>query len=339
MMSREKPIEDQREMLEKLEQEIKTGYFNPMNDVLFKFIFGREEHTSIMRDFLNAVLQESLGHEIITLTFRPTEQIPVAAGEKLSRLDVVCTLDSGETVDVEVQVINYHNMTKRTLFYWAQLYQSQLPAGKMYQSLRPCITINIMQFNLFDCKNLHTTFGIYDIAAGIRLNRDLELHFIELPKYAKYLNKPIRDMSKMERWVSYFANKLSRQEKEELIMSDPAIADAFQAADLFFVDKDDRLNYINREMAILDYNSYRQEAHDDGFAEGHAEGRAEGRSEGLAEGRAEGRAEGLAEGLAEGQILELKSLVKDGLIPLELAAKRANMTKEAFAQAMSTAEH
>lgn len=118
----------------------------------------------------------------------------------------------------------------------------------------------------------------------------------------------------MERWISYFANKLSRQEKEELIMADPAIADAFHAADLFFVDKDDRLNYINREMAILDYNSYRQEAHDDGFAEGKAKGK------------------------AEGKIAELQALVKDGLIPLETAAKRANMTKEAFTQSMNTVQ-
>ncbi|MCI5567736.1 MAG: Rpn family recombination-promoting nuclease/putative transposase, partial [Veillonellaceae bacterium] len=33
-----------------------------MNDVLFKFIFGKDERKQITLDFLNAVLEESLGH-------------------------------------------------------------------------------------------------------------------------------------------------------------------------------------------------------------------------------------------------------------------------------------
>lgn len=38
--------------------------FNPMNDAIFKFIFGRNERKSIMVDFLNAVLEESFEHRI-----------------------------------------------------------------------------------------------------------------------------------------------------------------------------------------------------------------------------------------------------------------------------------
>lgn len=34
--------------------------YNPLNDVLFKFIFGKEERKQITIDFLNAVLNPSL---------------------------------------------------------------------------------------------------------------------------------------------------------------------------------------------------------------------------------------------------------------------------------------
>ena len=75
-----------------------------MNDVLFKFIFGKIERKNITIDFLNAVLESSLGHKIKDILFLPTEQIPQNEEDKLSRLDVACALDTGEHVDVEVQV-------------------------------------------------------------------------------------------------------------------------------------------------------------------------------------------------------------------------------------------
>lgn len=37
--------------------------------------------------------------------------------DKLTRLDVACVLDSGEQVDVEVQVANEKNMSRRMLYF------------------------------------------------------------------------------------------------------------------------------------------------------------------------------------------------------------------------------
>ena len=83
-------------------------------------------------------------------------------------------------------------------------------------------------------------------------------------------------MTKMERWLAYFANQLSDDEKGELIMSDEAIHKAVDAARTFLQNDAERLAYINRELAILDYNS----DHRDAFEEGEAKGRDEGRKEG-----------------------------------------------------------
>ena len=47
-----------------------------------------------------------------------------------------------------------------------------------------------------------------------------------------------------------------------------------------------------------------------------------------AEGRAEGKAEGRAEGKIEGILSTLAGLVKDGILTLSEAAKRADMTNE-----------
>ena len=70
--------------------------------------------------------------------------------------------------------------------------------------------------------------------------------------------------------------------------------------------------------------------------ESESKGRKEGLEKGRKEGREEGRAEGHEEGLRKGTIQTLWSLVKDGLLTLEVAAARAGLTEKEF-QARATA--
>lgn len=105
--------------------------------------------------------------------------------DKLTRLDVACVLDSGEQVDVEVQVTNEKNMSRRTLYYWAQMYLMSLPAGKTYRNLKPRITINLVNFSFLPQEDPHAVYGIYNLDNGHQLIKDLAIHFLEIPKYAK----------------------------------------------------------------------------------------------------------------------------------------------------------
>lgn len=242
--------------------------YNPLNDVLFKFIFGKEERKQITIDFLNAVLNPSLGHTIQDLQFSNTEMSPEHDHDKLTRLDVACVLDSGEQVDVEVQVANEKNMARRTLYYWSQMYLMSLPAGKTYRNLKPCITINLVNFSFLPQEDPHALYGIYNPTNKHQLTKDLTIHFLEIPKYAKQEKKPITEMSKMERWLAYFANQLDRKGKEELAMSEAAIQNAMEAARIFLNNTAERRLYINREMARMDRESQLEEAHEEGLEEG-----------------------------------------------------------------------
>ena len=251
--------------------------YNPMNDVLFKFIFGKEERKQITIDFLNAVLEPSLGHPIRDLTFASTEMNPEHDSDKLTRLDVSCILDSQEQVDVEVQVLNEKNMNRRTLFYWAQMYLMSLPAGKTYNDLKPAITVNLLNFSFLPQEEPHAMYGIYNQANGHQLTKDLELHFLEIPKYADQAkHKSITEMTKMERWLAYFANQLDKKGKEELAMNETAIQEAMEAARIFFNNTAERRQYINREMARMDRESMLQNAQEEGLEKGRTEGKVEG---------------------------------------------------------------
>lgn len=261
----------EKKMRQKILAELQAHKINPMNDVLFKFIFGKEERKGITIDFLNAVLEESLEHPIQDIRFTQTEQVPQDDGGKLTRFDVACELDSGAMIDVEVQVINYQNMQRRTLYYWSQMYLTGILSGEDYAELRPAITINILAFTILPQAEPHAMYSIYNAKTGDRLNRDMELHFLEIPKF---MHKPVREMTKMERWLAYFGNKLSEQEREELAMSEAAIGNAYDAAGAFLRNPQDRMNYVSRQMAIMDYNSGMNAAEKRGEARGETRGEA-----------------------------------------------------------------
>ena len=153
-------------------------------------------------------------------------------------------VDGLDVHQVNPMNVNYQNMKRRTLYYWSQVYLMRLPSGANYNDLRPTITINILAFELLPQDEPHAMYSIYNPKTHDRLNNDMELHFLELPKFVKGVQKPIREMTKMERWMAYFANRMNQSEKEELAMSEAAINKAYDATGIFLQDKAERLKYI-----------------------------------------------------------------------------------------------
>ena len=225
--------------------------YNPMNDYLFKFVFGREERKRITLSFLNAVLGREGVDELQDITFIDRDIEPQFVEDKLSRLDLYGVASDGSRINIEVQLVNLRNMEKRTLYYWARMYQS-IRRGDSYQKLDRAITINLLNFAMLPQQKPHTVYGLYDIQSGHRLTDDLEIHFIEIPKFQV---KSIKELKRLERWMAYFSNKLSEAEMEELAMSETAIRDAMQAEHVFMQDEIERWQYEQREKAVRDYIS------------------------------------------------------------------------------------
>jgi len=250
-------------IIEAIENDINNRKYNPMNDVLFKFIFANEDRKQVTIDFLNAVLNRQEQKTIKDIQFKNSEIVPLFEDDKLTRFDIFCVTEDGTQIDVEVQVVNKKNMERRTLFYWSQMYLMNLNKGEKYQDLKPAITINILRYNIFPEDSFHSMYSIYNMETHRRLNEDMELHFLEVPKFKK---KPISEMTRMEKWLAYFSNKLNQQEMEELAMNESAIQTAMNAAAVFMQNKEERLKYLNREMAIIDYESDKAAWIDEGRA-------------------------------------------------------------------------
>lgn len=224
--------------------------YDPMNDILFKFIFGSEERKQITIDFLNVVLNRS----IQDIEFRNVELVPQHNDEKLSRIDIFAILDNQDRVDIEVQCVNYYNMDKRSLFYWAQLFlhQNSILSGEDYNALKPAITVNLLNYSFLPKASPCSVYSLREEETNHKLTDALALYFIEVTKMKK---KPIQEMTRLEKWIAFFSKKFKPYEKEEIAMSEPAIKNAINAADSFFLDEAAYHAYLNRQAAIWDYNS------------------------------------------------------------------------------------
>ena len=93
---------------------------SPKIDFVFKKIFGNEKHPEILISFLNAVMEPTDPIKSVQIKNSDIEKEHIE--DKYSRLDIKAITNSGEYINVEIQVKNEYNMIKRSLYYWSTLY-------------------------------------------------------------------------------------------------------------------------------------------------------------------------------------------------------------------------
>ncbi|PGO63994.1 ATPase, partial [Bacillus cereus] len=152
-------------------------------DFAFKQLFGTKGNEEILMGFLNAVLQRTLSSPITSLTLEDPHLHKEYKEDKLSIMDVRAALETGELVNIEIQIANKHDIQKRSLYYWSKLYASQMQEGMAYSELQKGITINVLDFVLYpNQEHFQTTGVLWDVEKELRICEDIEIHSIELPK-------------------------------------------------------------------------------------------------------------------------------------------------------------
>ena len=117
------------------------------NDYVFKKIFAKRGNESILKDFLIAVLNIPIEKIEVVKEAQLERKIET---NKLGILDIKATLNNKITVNIEMQVKNEYNIKERSLFYWSELYSSELYKNQDYTENKKTITINILDFNIFE---------------------------------------------------------------------------------------------------------------------------------------------------------------------------------------------
>ena len=259
-------------------------------DIIFKKLFTENE--DMLHSFVASMLElppESIKEIKITNTELPPETF----SGKFSRLDLSLKVDN-RLVNVEIQVKNEPDYRDRTLFYWAKLYSSELKSGEDYGELKQTITINIINFNMFNGDDYHN-----EVAAMIKgtdevFSDKFSIHFFELKKVGKMPNP---DNSR-ELWLQ-FINADSEEEFEMISQTNvPIMQKAVKV--IYDISEDTKIREIARlrEKALHDEASALKNAK----AEGEAIGLEKGEAIGLEKGKADIISKMKAFGMSDEQI-------------------------------------
>jgi len=249
--------------------------FDPKVDYVFKKLFGSEENKDILISFLNAALRlkdtEKISEIEILNPFINKEILT----DKTSILDVKARTSASVQINIEIQLFNKYNMGKRTLYYWSKLYTSQLQSGQDYTELKKAIAINIINFSYLPTDSYHSIFELREIASGVKLTDDLQIHFLELPKLKNH-RADTDDV--LVKWM-LFLKGVNDETMEAISMGEPAIKKALNVLDILSKDKEAKELYEIREKSLHDQISSLTGAREEGRQEGIEEGREEGKKQ------------------------------------------------------------
>jgi predicted transposase/invertase (TIGR01784 family) len=230
-------------------------FINPKTDFAFKKIFGSKQSTDILISFLNAMLHDG-APTIVSLIILDPYQSPRIKGIKDSCLDIKATLGDGRTVIIEMQVLNTLGFEKRVLYNAAKAYSTQLNVGDDYILLNPIVALTITDFEMFpNSPKMISSYALREKEELTTYSDDIELVFVELPKFKKTLDE-IETVS--DKWI-YFLRYASQLQSVPPSMGDePAIEHAFQVAqqskltrkELEIVEKSQMLLHDNRNALL-----------------------------------------------------------------------------------------
>lgn len=265
-------------------------------DVIFKRVFGNDSNKAIIAAFISDLL-EIPRESIKAIYINNVELTPEYLDMKFSRLDLKLDVD-GRIVNIEMQVNREADFKERTLFYWSKLYSEELKTGEEYGELKQTICINIINFDLFDCEDYHSRFKVLETERHEVLTEKFAIHFFELKKLSKF-----KKNRRMEDWL----NLINAETEGDLMAIQqttqiPEVKDTIVMLRQLSADEQVRMEAHYREKRL----------HDEATALGSA------------------RREGEAIGIAKGTLDTLAGLVKDGILTIEDAATRANMTISEF---------
>jgi predicted transposase/invertase (TIGR01784 family) len=176
-------------------------FVDPKNDVAFKKVFADSKHKHILIHFLNSVLD--LASPIKEITIVKSDQVPVIEILKETSLDLKAVDEKGREFVIEMQVEDQKDFQNRSLYYAAKSYAHQLKKAEYYKELKPVIFLGILNFNLFDGDEFLTNHYIINQQTGNRDIKDMELNFIELPKFTK-TEKECETLA--DKWIYFIKN-------------------------------------------------------------------------------------------------------------------------------------
>lgn len=254
-------------------KQIKPKKMLPLtSDIIFKAVFSRPGN----EDVLKALLEAILDIEIKEVTVQNPELPVDFFDNKAGVMDIKVAINDDTVCGIEMQVKNLGDIDSRSTYYMSKTLSSEIKRGDDFKQVKKSIAINFLDFEFYQRNSYrsiaHMKFEKTKEEEYIDLGyekedeiatKDLEMHFIEIPKFVKKLPKP---RTKLDQWLYLIAGREEMLEGIEERVKE--IEKAVDTLEQLSMDKQAWNLYESRDMAKRDYNTGMRNAEERGINKG-----------------------------------------------------------------------
>ena len=239
-------------------------YASPLNDYVFKQIFGEQRNIDNTRMFLQTLL-DIPENEYGKLTVSNPILGKIFKKGKSGIVDVKLTTKSGKIILIELQVEKKTNLKNRILYYVSRQFSDQLRSGYNFNKLHQVISIIICDHNLLEEEESYINeYMLRNEKNGIFTNM-LKVVILELPKIPETAD------STTWPWLRFF--KCSKKEEFEMLSKKhPELKKAVSCVKKISLSERWRHTMLLWQMQKMDENEMKREWKEKGLAEGEAKG-------------------------------------------------------------------
>ena len=180
-----------------------SPYANLLIDLAFKKAFDPDKPVSRenLINLLNDLLAPQLKRRIVNVKTRNV--VKNLSGSKVSRtaiFDLHCEDDSGNLIEIEVQIREMDNFLKRIAYYASELVANQAEPGDWDYDVKPTYVIALAQYRIFenDERIVHRASTL-DLETGEQIVDSYNYTIIELAKVPFLIGK-----DSLSKWLFFF---------------------------------------------------------------------------------------------------------------------------------------
>ena len=285
-------------------------YMDLTLDGVFKAYFKDADEIciSLLRQFLPL----PKGSDIQSVKFLDSVLNPKNPDDKNSLLDLRVKLNTGASVNIEMQTASKQSFKERILFYLSRLYSLNLEQGEKYDTLCPVYSLIFTKnFTMFEeLKNYHSLFLLKsEEQPEVVFSRHLGIILVELDKFKEKSLANLIDKKDLWSYIIKGSKKLTDEDMSVIETRGDDMKAAVQ-----------RLKMLSREKSMEIIEEAREKARRDRVAEidfALDKGRTEGRITGMKEVALNLLKENIdisiiseTTGLSKSEILKLKDTAK-----------------------------
>lgn len=248
----------------------------PSDDWVFKRILTAPEAKPVLMDLISALIQR----KVVDVEVHNNEIAPNDVEEKAERLDVNCSVDDGDQVDLEMQASRiqenndgeHRNLKGKSVYYLCDLHSSQSSKGvKRYDHLARTYQVTFCSYTVFPNRpEFVNSFSMRHDRDNEQLSDAIHVVFVELSKLREIMEKPVSDMTDLEKWSIFFryaSEPKYRKTVNKVIASKEVMQMAGNVLMGISQDARERAIFRSRRMYWTDYESDMATSYDNGRRE------------------------------------------------------------------------